>query len=292
MIFHIAAARTARALGLMATAAVFSGCVSGKALEANTERLQQIEARLESVQASQKNQAESTAAALSSLKNQGEMAAGFTRLSDAVAVLGGRVEELNARTILLGQKLDNVKAPAEGAQEPKPEAAALEAELRAINLRLEKISERLRKGEAGTGSEPGAIQPPAVAEAATGEPSNVYRRAYEALLSGDLAAAQAGFADYLAGQPNGEFSDMAAFGLAEALAGKGDTAGARDAFDRMAEGYPASGKAPAALLRGAEMSLLLVDKTGAANRLKAVMEYYPDSQEAKKAGAMLKDTGR
>ena len=278
-----------RALSVLAVAVAFSGCVSGKALEANTERLRQMESKLESMQTAQKAHEETSALMLSSLKNQGEMAAGFARLSDTVTVLGGRVEELNARTILLGQKLDNVKASAEVAQEPRPDAIGLEAELRAINLRLEKISERLRKSEAGAGQDASLGAAPS---ASGGAPADVYHRAYEAFLSGDYDSAKTGFSGYLSKSANGEFADMAAYWLAEAMAGKGDAAEARDAFDRMAESYPSSGKAATAFLRGAEMSVKLEDKGGAVKRLKAVMEYYPDSPEAKKAAAMLKETGR
>jgi tol-pal system protein YbgF len=124
------------------------------------------------------------------------------------------------------------------------------------------------------------------------EPGEIYQKAYSAYLAGQYAAAAAGFGAYLAKHPDAEFSSSAAYWLAETHAGKGDMPSALAAFDRMVESYPASVKAPAALLRGGEIAQKLGQKAEAGKRLRSIIGRYPDALEAKRAAAILKEIGQ
>jgi len=308
-------------LGLTMTAggAGLGGCAMNQGVDQAVRDAREINAKVDTIQSEQREQAKLINSVHAALRNQAEMAAEFGRLQDSVMVLGGRIEELNARTAMLGQKLEGVYPAAGG-------GVANEAEIRVINLRLERISERIRdisarlsralgepveetdtaailspesipsagvmSGQAGArqSAPPADTAPAAPLESpASPEPGELYQRAYSAYLSGQFADAVTGFDEYLRQYPNTELSDNALYWLAESHLGAGDLESASTTFDQMAGTFPYSNKAPTALLRGAQIFIRLGQVELAGEKLKALIEKYPTAHEAITAKSMLEE---
>lgn len=250
---------------------------------------------------------------------QADVAANLEELTRAATTLAGKVEELNARQQMLSDRLDRIERGlaqrAEGGEE-----------LRAANIRLEAVNQRLltlsaetlafielmekksgiaadrhqqavaRAAERVDAPPPAAAPAPSAAPqmegAAPFDPGALYQRAYEQYLRGAYDDAVAGFTEYLKAQPETELSDNAAYWIAEARLAKQEPEAALAAFDEAAAKYPDGNKAPAALLRAAETLERLGNPAGARERLKMVIERYPTSGEALAAAKKLESPAR
>ena len=317
--------KSLKAGSLLATALLsLGGCAMNQGAE---QALREINAKMDATRQEQIAQARTLESVHSALRNQAQMAADFGRLQDSVMVLGGQIEELNARTQMLGQKMersrDNSDTGASG-------DAGTQAEIRAVNLRLEKLNERIKTlstklsvvlGEPVEEERQSGI--PSAAEAtasATSRPNGptavwgeapavpmdrpgtqerqvategeLYQRAYSAFLSGKYDEAVAGFEEYLKMYPNTELSDNAIFWLGESQMGAGQMESAVATFDMAAQSFPNSNKAPTALLRGAEILLKLERQAQAQEKLRQVMERYPTAHEAATARNRLEEISR
>ncbi|MDH5637842.1 MAG: tol-pal system protein YbgF [Nitrospinota bacterium] len=311
--------------GAVLVSSIFAmgGCATTPGVDQALRDAREINAKVDSLQNEQREQTKIIESMHSTLRTQAKMATDFGRLQDSVLVLGGRVEELNARIAMLGQKMDGARSTSGG-------GVANEAEIRVINLRLEKLNERIKdisaklsralgepvEEEGPSGSMPAAAasapgqteieenaagwgepmvgaSPEAPSEQADmQEPGELYQRAYSAYLSGQFNDAVAGFDGYLKLYPNTELSDNAIYWLAESYMGGDNLEAAAAAFDRMAETFPYSNKAPTALLRGAQISIKLGRMAQAEEKLKLVIEKYPTAHEAATARSKLAEIKR
>jgi len=311
--------------GAVLASSIFTlgGCAMNSGVDQALRDAREINAKVDSLQNEQREQTKIIQSVHSALRNQADMAADFGRLQDSVMVLGGRIEELNARIAMLGQKLEGVRSTSGG-------GVANEAEIRVINLRLEKLNERVKDisvklskalGEpveevAPGGSIPAAALIPGqteIRESATvwgapsvetspqtppeqdvkqdvkQEPGELYQRAYSAYLSGQFDEAVSGFDEYLKLYPNTELSDNAIYWLAESYLGADNLEAASAAFDRMAETFPYSNKAPTALLRNAQIFIKQGQTAQAVDKLKLVIDKYPTAHEAATARGRLEE---
>ncbi|MDH4185279.1 MAG: tol-pal system protein YbgF [Nitrospinota bacterium] len=301
----------ALAPAVMAFLAGLGGCVSNQASDEALARIKDLSARVDAMTEGQKAQAATMTQLHAALLGQADIAANYSKLQDNVVMLGDRLEELNTRTQMLGQKLAG-EADSQGASQA-PRSVSLEGELRAVNLRLEKLSERLKAisadldlalgRRAGQAERPAPMAPsdkgvapmaPVAMEdmpVAKPEPGELYQRAYGAYLSGRYEEAVAGFDEYLTSFPRTELSDNASFWLGEAYLANGDLEEAAAAFDKMAASYPGSNKAPTALLRGAEIFVKMGRAEEARRKFNAIVSKYPAAHEAQKAKERLDEIG-
>lgn len=243
---------------------------------------------------------------------QADVAANLAMLQDSMVTLRGQIEELNARSEMLGGKIDESR---------KSIAFSDVTEgLKAANIRLEKISERLNglnvelmayislmekkhgvtksshrravESLMENGGVPGrALSPGGGAAGAQREkppePGELYQNSYNHYLKGDYGRAIEGFSLYLDNYPGTSISDNAAFWIAESHYAMKDYENAVKAYDSLVDKYPASNKAPSSLMKSATALSKLGDEQGERKRLRMIIERYPASNEAITASERL-----
>ncbi len=115
----------------------------------------------------------------------------------------------------------------------------------------------------------------------------LYNKAYKSFLAGNYVRSEAEFADYVRRYPNTDLSDNSQYWLGEALANQGKPEEAAAAFALMADKYPGSSKAPAALWRAAQLWEKQDNKKNMLKTLRKIRENYPSSYEASLAQEKL-----
>lgn len=97
---------------------------------------------------------------------------------------------------------------------------------------------------------------------------------------GNIALAKAGFEEFLFKYGNSELSDDALYWLGDLSYGEGDDSAALDYFEEMLKRFPASERVPAAMYKSRSCLLNLGRQDEAWTVGGALMERYPDSNEA------------
>jgi tol-pal system protein YbgF len=154
--------------------------------------------------------------------------------------------------------------------------------------------------EGAARAEAGATTPAATDESAPGDPEtssegsaseelSLYRDAYDAWRTNDLAACVDRFGRFLQSFPSSKYADDAAFWLADCHYKQGDLKTAILRFDEVATRHPESDKAPEALFRQGEALVQMGPRfTKAAQKaFQRVVDNYPDSKRAKDARERL-----
>src|SRR5262245_39369140 len=136
-------------------------------------------------------------------------------------------------------------------------------------------------------ADPPAGQPPA--EPVKPETERAWARAVEAFQHGDAAAIVREMSAETSRR--GIVGDHTRWLLADAHARRGDLAPARGAAQSIAERYPDSRLAPAALLLAATLAGRAGDDAGEQEHLKRLIEIYPDAAEVPEALYLLGLTG-
>jgi tol-pal system protein YbgF len=140
--------------------------------------------------------------------------------------------------------------------------------------------------DVGSVSAPGEF--PAAPQSASTE-LRAYREAYNTWRVDDHGACIDRFREFLQTYPSSEYSDDAAYWMADCYFKQGDYQTAILRFDDVAGRYPTSGKAPEALYRQGEALLRLGPRYGKAARkaFERVIDEYPDSPRAQEAERQL-----
>ncbi|MBI3634763.1 MAG: transglycosylase SLT domain-containing protein [Candidatus Rokubacteria bacterium] len=138
----------------------------------------------------------------------------------------------------------------------------------------------LAPGVASTASAPAAIAP---------DTERAWTRAVEALQGGDPAPAAREFATEAA--QRSPVADYLRVVLADALARRGDLAGARAALIAVADRQPDSRLAPASLVEAAVLAARAGDDAGAQALLTRMIDAYPDARELPEALYLLGTIG-
>jgi len=261
------------------------------------------------------------------VKVQADISANLEQLHATITALTGQIEELNARSQMLSDRMDKLGSGL-------PSQKQVIENTRAANIRLERINDRLKTLSAETlafiklmerrskiskrshrqaveemlgGGESGAVAAKdarsrkTVPQKPAESPEELYQRSYNAYLRGDYDVSIKGFAEYLKRYPQTALSDNAAYWIGESYYGKAYYGDALRAFDEMVENYPKSNKAPAALLKSAYAMIKLNNEQAAKERFGRIVEQYPTSNEAilaserlesKKSGSSPGDGGR
>jgi tol-pal system protein YbgF len=114
----------------------------------------------------------------------------------------------------------------------------------------------------------------------TNDPGQLYRNAYEFILSGDYKTAEAGFREHIERYPDNPKTADAHYWLGEALLGQGRYREAAETFLAASQDYPRSPLAPDMLLK-LGVSLVQLDQTKVACATFAeAAKRYPNSSKA------------
>ena len=116
---------------------------------------------------------------------------------------------------------------------------------------------------------------------------DVFNSAYRAYNNGNMDSALAGFAQFLKMEPSHSYSDNAMFWRGESYLASGHTIKAIGEFERLLRRFPNSEKAASALYRIGFIFDQLNDKQKAGKYYFKVVESYPGSAAARKAGKRM-----
>lgn len=261
------------------------------------------------------------------LSLQADLAANIEQLRSSVSVMTGQIEEFNARTQMLSDRLgkqekslnetltanhNEIKESYSGlAQETREfrkeiQAMSLEARgsARAIDARIASVESRLAAVDEAIRSQPskktgkGREKEKTIAEPVQHEaPSTalpdqksewgLYESAYTSFIRGDYETAGRGFLEHLSLYPESSLSDDALFWLGESFLGMNNNLKAVEAFGAVWDRFPSSVKAGPALLQMAESLIRLGRMDEAVLKLKVIVEKLPGSPEAEKASKRL-----
>jgi tol-pal system protein YbgF len=191
-------------------------------------------------------------------------------LRDSIAQLEGRLEVAEHQS---GLALEEARAARRDAASPAAPGAAENS-----------------PGDISAPSAPG--EDPAAPQSASTE-LRAYREAYNTWRTDDHGACIDRFREFLQTYPSSEYSDDAAYWMADCYFKQGDFQTAILRFDDVAGRYPASGKAPEALYRQGEALLRLGPRYGKAARkaFERVINEYPNSPRAEQAERQLELIG-
>lgn len=121
------------------------------------------------------------------------------------------------------------------------------------------------------------------------DPAQLYQKARNLLLSGDIDNAADLFTAFAEQHPDHALADNALYWLGECHYTKRDYATATRVFKNLVKTYPKAEKVPDALLKAGYAYLSLDDVNRATHFLRRVIKKYPFSPAAEKAQAKLKD---
>jgi tol-pal system protein YbgF len=116
----------------------------------------------------------------------------------------------------------------------------------------------------------------------SGDPEELYRSAYQFVLSGDYKTAEAGFREHAERFPDDERAPDVQFWLGEALLGQSRNREAAEVFLNASNRYPASTKGPDMLLKLGVSLAALKQKDVACATLSEVNKRYPNASAALK----------
>ena len=262
---------------------VFSlaACATSSDLKAvRTELNQQMEAKFSAmdtrvdarVSALQKEQAKTTEDLSSLRKTQANTGANFSELRDQVQQLRGQVETLKKET----------------SRDPKKDNEYQE-KIDKLSLKINFIENFLEIGKKNSatdvdgfasGKEPTGIQGKAA----------LYAAAYQTFKNGHYTKAREAFQDFLENYPTGEYSDNAQFWIGECYVFEKKYDKAILEYEKVTKKFPSSNKVPYALLKQGISFQNLGDKISAKLLLQQVINYYPNTSQARIARSKLAET--
>jgi len=142
------------------------------------------------------------------------------------------------------------------------------------------------KDEGTAGAPP---QPSGLEAAAVITPTALYNQAYNDYLKGNYDLAISGFGELLKKFPGVSQSAHAQYWIGRSYYNKKEYRQALEAYERVTAEYPKSDKVPAVLFEMGVAHAELGDVVKAQERLKLVIEKYPQSNEASRARLKLTD---
>lgn len=257
---------------------------------------------------------------------QADIATNIDQLRNSISVMTGQIEEFNARTQMLSDRLgrqekslnetlgvqrneimDRYSAITQETREFRKEIQAMSLETRgaarAMDARMASIEARLaamdiaarspaskKSGKSGekekTAAEP-VRENLALALPDQKNELSLYERAYTNFIRGDNETAARGFLEHLSLYPDSSLSDDALYWLGESFLGMNNDLKAVEAFGAVWDRFPSSVKAGPALLQLAESLIRLGRVEEAVLKFKVVVERLPGSPEAAKASERI-----
>ena len=237
-----------------------------------------------------------TAAALACTVLLASACAGGKRISSVevdAARLADRIAELERQQSQLESTVDSLNALVRKqtaavyderagrnvrADELERQVGALTADLRAAELEIAELKDRLAFGAGPQAGPPGAAGQGAPTEDAS--PRALYDAAYEDLMRGNHGLAVMGFQEVIEQYPTSQLADNALYWLGEAFYVQKDYKRALEHFQKVSSDYPKADKVPAALLKVGFCEIELGRKSKARSALQELVKTYPNSEEA------------
>jgi tol-pal system protein YbgF len=153
-------------------------------------------------------------------------------------------------------------------------------QLNQLRQQIARREEAVRQAQVDTAATPAA--------GADGEdPQAIYDQGQAAMRRGSTSAARTAFEEFLRLAPGHRLAADAQFGIAESYAQGRDPVRAIQAFARVVDTYPTSARAPAALLRIAQIELERGNRTQARARLTRLIRDYPRASEVTEARRLM-----
>jgi tol-pal system protein YbgF len=164
-------------------------------------------------------------------------------------------------------------------EELQNENAKLRQEQRDLYADLDRRMKETSAAAAAAATAPPAANP--------GDEQRLYERALEQLRARDYAAAVEGLRSLAAAYPQGALADNTQYWLGEAYYVTQEYAHAAAAFQKVLTDWPASRKAPDALLKLAYTQLEQGNSSAGRNNLQQVVAKYPGTEPARLAAERL-----
>jgi tol-pal system protein YbgF len=259
----------ARLIAALAAIPLAAGCVATK------QDVEQLRLEMQSSQ-------QATDAAIQRL------AARTEALLDSISTQNVRMRgDLANRLVQIERQLVQI-------QELSGQSQAQLTELRRqINQRAEearRAAEAAADSAARAPSGGGGASDAGGASESTGNAGAVYDAALGAFRRGSMTTARAGFQEFLRVAPRDRRAADALFHIGETYARDPDNA--VQAFERVVEQYPASPRAPTALLRIGRVEAGRGNRTEARARFNQIIRAYPRAPEAEEARTEIARLGR
>jgi len=204
-------------------------------------------------------------------RNLADLKVGVDEMKQQLGVLTERLEasdvQMSRRISALETRLIPGSAPAPLGSRPAPSSAG-----------------QTSLPGAPSGDQPGSTP------SAPGSPEA--KRLYQAALNdyqrGKFDLAAQGFRAYMDQSPRGDVADTAQYYLGESLYSAKDYRNAIDEFERLVRDFPQSPQVPSALLKTGYAYYEIKDSVQGRRALRALVEKYPTSKEAKLAEERLR----
>lgn len=206
----------------------------------------------------------------------------FNRLEAQMRALTGQVEELQFQVRQLNQQLNGGQAaePAQQSAVPLPQPPASSqtvgqgaqplAPAAAGGLQPLDLSSLARSGGQQASLGATSSQP-------TGDPFRDYQQGYDYILSGNYAAAESLFRQFVQTYPNDPRAADAQFWIGESYFARGQYRDAADEFLVGYQNFPNSSKGPETLLKLGLSLAGLGEREAACQTYAAVLKQYPDA---------------
>jgi tol-pal system protein YbgF len=208
-----------------------------------------------------------------------------TKLNTSVGAMQKSVQDMQATS---GARLDTMATQVQGVSDNLQE---LLARMGRINQQLTDAQSAIQGIDAklAAGATPAGL--PEASGPAPPSADLLYSNGLRDLNSKKYDLAMQGFQDYLKYYPNTDLASNAQFYLGEVAFAQQQYPEAMDAYTKVLENYPKSGKLAPARLKKALALVEVGEKTAAIRELRSVVRLYPGTEEDRRARAKLRELG-
>jgi tol-pal system protein YbgF len=221
----------------------------------------------------------------------------LNRFSGEMGSLQKTVQEMQANT---GSRIDTMAQQTQGLsdnlQDVQARVGKLSQQVTDVQNLLQTIDGKISGGATGGGPVPAGSAPAggntaAPAGLAPSSADTLYQNALRDYNTGKYDLARQEFTDYITNFPSNDLASNAQFYLGEVAYAQGDYRGAIAAYDVVLMNYPNSFKLGASLLKKGLAELELGMKASGTRDLREVVRRFPNSDDAKRAQAKLRELG-
>ena len=227
-----------------------------------------------------------------------------SKLSGEMGSLQKSVQEVQANT---GSRIDTMAQQTQGLsdnlQDVQARVGKLSQQLTDIQNTLQSIDSKVSGGAQPVPSAPGAPGASPTTDGLTPTGANppggfapisadtLYQNALRDYNTGKYDLARQEFSDYIKNFPSNDLASNAQFYLGEVAYAQGDYKGAIGAYEVVLMNYPSSFKLGASLLKKGFAELELGTRATGIRDLREVVRRFPNSDDAKRAQAKLREIG-
>jgi len=300
---------------VLALAVLFFGAVGGSilapqpagAINKDMIELQQQVSQLLQGQQDLRSDLDANTATLKTLVQQSLDS--VNQLNGQMGSLQKTVQEVQANT---GSSISSITQQTQGisdnVQDVQARVAKLSQQMTDIQNLLQSIDARVSgnspaggSSDTGPGGAPGGADGTEPPGASPDNPANppmapvsaetLYQNALRDYNTGNYKLARQEFSDYLKNFPQNDLASNAQFYLGELYYAQNDFKSAIAAYDKVLANYPKSFKQGASLLKKGMAELELGLKASGTRDLREVVRRFPESDEARRAEAQLRQIG-